>query len=175
VGVRIQLEPCGGPAFAETAYQFGDDRWSSAGRIEAGDEPLRFSVPGASYSSAGVGLYLSVTVTGNAAGLSVHARLSACLNDVCDGDVLLLGSALAAAGFPFSLLEFDRLAFVDSCPAEPSSESSSSNIIIIAAAAGGAAAVLLAVGLLWSYFKKKWAEQKRDQVVVPATTTGTQE
>lgn len=165
VGVRVQLEPCGDPAYAEMTYQFGGTSWESAGRIEAGGAPLHFPIPGAILLRAG--LYISVTVAGNAADLSVHAHLSACLNGVCDGDISLVGSTLKAAGFPFPLLKFDDLAFVDSCPAE----SSSSNIIIIAAAAGGAVAVLLAVGFLWSYCKKKRANQNVDQVVT-VTKTG---
>jgi hypothetical protein len=153
VGVRVQLEPCGDPAFAEMTYQFGGTSWESAGRIEAGGAPLLFPIPGASL--LGAGLYISVTVTGNAAVLSVHAHLSACLNDVCDGGISFVGSGLTAAGFPFPLLEFDDLAFVDSCPAE----SSSSNIIIIAAAAGGAVVVLLGIGFC-CYQKKKQIPSK---------------
>lgn len=149
VGVRVQLEPCGDPAFAEMTYQFGGTSWESAGRIEAGGDPLLLPIPGASLS--GAGLYISVTVTGNAADLSVHAHLSACLNDACDGVISFgVGSILTAAGFPFPLLEFDDLAFVDSCPAE----SSLSNMSIIAAAAGGAVVVLLGIGF-WCYQKKK--------------------
>jgi len=151
VGVRVQLEPCGDPAFAELTYQFGGTSWESAGRIEAGGSPLLFPIPGASL--IGAGLYISVTVAGNAADLSVHAHLSACLNSVCNGDISLVGTGLAAAGFPFPLLEFDNLAFVDSCPAD----SSPSNIMIIAAAAGGAVVVLLGIGFFWCQKKNRAA------------------
>jgi len=157
VGVRVQLEPCGDPAFAEMTYQFGGTSWESAGRIEAGGDPMRIQIPGASLS--GAGLYISVTVTGNAADLSVHALLSACLYDACDGGIPMVGSILTAAGFPFPLLEFDDLAFVDSCPAE----SSLSNMSIIAAAAGGAVVVLLGIGF--------WCYQKKEQVPVQHATS----
>mmetsp|Transcript_30722 Transcript_30722/g.64422 ORF Transcript_30722/g.64422 Transcript_30722/m.64422 type:complete len:430 (+) Transcript_30722:87-1376(+) len=166
VGVRVQLEPCGDPAFAKITYQFDSNSWKLAGQVEADGSPLHFSIPGASLY--GAGLYVSVTVGGNAADLSVQARLSACFRDSCNGD---FSSFLTAAGFPFPLLEFNDLAFLDSCPAE----SFSSNIIIIAAAAGGAVAVvLLSVGLLRSYRKKQRTNQNRDQVVT-ATTVGTLE
>jgi len=157
VGVRVQLEPCGDPAFAEMTYQFGGTSWESAGRIEAGGDPMRIQIPGASLS--GAGLYISVTVTGNAADLSVHALLSACLYDACDGGIPMVGSILTAAGFPFPLLEFDDLAFVDSCPAE----SSLSNMSIIAAAAGGAVVVLLGIAF--------WCYQKKEQVPVQHATS----
>ena len=120
------------------SYKFGGD-WVSAGRIQVGGAPLKFPVPSASLSFFPpvflyeVGLYISVTITGNAADLSVHARLTACLNDACDGDITWgVGTALTALGFPFSLLEFDDLAFVDSCPADED------NMMMMIAAGGGA-------------------------------------
>ena len=115
------------------SYKFGGD-WVSAGRIQVGGAPLKFPVPSASLSllTYEVGLFISVTITGNAADLSVHARLTACLNDACDGDITWgVGTALTALGFPFSLLEFDDLAFVD-CPADED------NMMMMIAAGGGA-------------------------------------
>lgn len=163
VGARVQLEPCGEPAFAQIEYQFGDD-WESAGRIEAGDEPLLVPIPGASFpipvpGYSGAGLYIALTVAGNAADLSVHAHLSVCLNKQCDGDTgsgdaltSWVGPLLTNAGFPLPLLEFDDLAFMESCPAE----SSSMIVIIIAAAAAGAAILAGAVTVV-CFLKKRRA------------------
>ena len=157
VGVRVQLEPCGDPAVAQMTYQFGGTTWEPAGRIEADGAPLLFAIPGAAL--LGAGLYISVTVTGNVADLSVHARLSACLNDVCDGAVSFVGSGLTAAGFPFPLLEFDDLAFVDSCP----TDSSSSTATVVAAAV---AVVALIVGAFaWIRYRNQRGRQAANRDV----------
>jgi hypothetical protein len=137
------------------SYKFGGD-WVSAGRIQVGGAPLKCPVPSASLSFFSpvvlyeVGLYISVTITGNAADLSVHARLTACLNDACDGDITWgVGTALTALGFPFSLLEFDDLAFVD-CPADEDN-------MMMMIAAGGGAVLLIGGGVLAAIAQKKKA------------------
>jgi len=126
----------------------------SAGRIQVGGDPFRFPVPSASLSFFPpvtlyeVGLYISVTITGNAADLSVHARLTACLNDACDGEISWgVGTALTTLGFPFSLLEFDDLAFVD-CPADEDN-------MMMMIAAGGGAIFLIGGGVLAAIAQKK--------------------
>lgn len=164
VGVRVQMEPCGDPAHAEISYKFGGE-WESADRIEANGEPLHVPVPGASL--AGAGLYIEVKITGNAADLSVHAKLSACYGDECDGDVSVfgVGSMLSAAGFPFALVEFDDLSFVEACPI------SDVTMAIIAAAAGGGALLLMGAGFL--YKKKKTRKPPTPGDVVMTTTSST--
>jgi len=149
----VQLEPCSDPPFALMSYKFGGD-WVSAGRIQVGGDPFRFPVPSASLSFFPpvtlyeVGLYISVTITGNAADLSVHARLTACLNDACDGEISWgVGTALTTLGFPFSLLEFDDLAFVD-CPADEDN-------MMMMIAAGGGAIFLIGGGVLAAIAQKK--------------------
>jgi len=137
VGVRVQLEPCGSPAFAETSFQLLGG-WESANRVEAGGQPALFSIPGASIPLTGAGLFISVSITGNAADLSVHAHLSACFNEVCDGSVPIVGSVLTGLGFPLPLLEFDDLSFTQ-CPA-PADD----NTLMIAAG-GACAAILVAI------------------------------
>jgi len=150
--VKVQLEPCSDPPFAQMSYKFGGD-WTIADRIQVGGDPLHFPVPSASLSffGYGVGLYISVTITGNAADLSVHARLTACLNGACDGDISWgVGTALTTLGFPFSLLEFDDLAFVDSCPADEDN-------MMMMIAAGGGAIFLIGGGVLAAIAQKKKA------------------
>jgi len=165
IGVRIQLEPCGDPAFAETSYQFGSS-WTSADRIQAGGSPLLFPIPGAALPAylSGAGLFISLTVVGNAADLSVHARLSACLNGACDGEVPLVGSLLTATGFPFSLLEFDDLGFVDSCPADESD-----NMMLMIAAGGGA--IFLIGGGVLAFIAQKKKANSAPKTSTPVTDT----
>ena len=118
IGVTIQLEPCGNPAFAEISYQFNGN--SESARIEAGGAPLSIPIPGASLSipfvgSAGAYLVVSV-VAGNATHLSVDAHISVCMDGRCDGRMSgFAGSAAGRAGLPKSVLDFD-VEFGD-CPA----------------------------------------------------------
>ena len=169
VGIRVQVEPCGDPAFAQMTYQFGGTSWESAGRIEAGGSPFLFSIPGASLY--GSGLYISVSVMGDAADLSVHARLSACLGDECDGAVMLVGSLLAGLGFPLPLLEFDDLAFVDSCPAQSFFDKiitfASDNVVVTVAA--GSAVLVCAIAAV--YFCKRKKANLKANLNVPERAT----
>ena len=118
IGVTIQLEPCGNPAFAEISYQFNGN--SESARIEAGGAPLSIPIPGASLSIPFVGsagAYLVVSVAGNAADLSVDAHISVCMDGRCDGNMSgFAGSAAGRAGLPKRVLDFDDLEFGD-CPA----------------------------------------------------------
>jgi hypothetical protein len=162
VGVRLQLEPCGDPASMDITYQFGGTRWNSAGNITANGKPLRFSIPGASL--LGAGLFISVTMSGNGADLSVHAHLSACIFDTCDGDVPLpLGAVLVAAGFPFSLLAMDDLGFVDSCPVAEGTK-----VIMMAAYAGVLAALVGMIIAICFYRRKKERARGAGPVVILA-------
>jgi len=163
VGVRVQMEPCGDPAHAEISYSFGGG-WESAGSIEADGEPLYVPVPGASL--VGAGLYIEVKIIGNAADLSVHAKLSACIGDECDGDVSVfgVGSMLSAAGFPFALVQFDDLSFVQACPSD--------DMTMYIAAAG---ALLLLAGVVGAMFlyKKKRKPPTPSGVVMTTTSSST--
>jgi len=165
--VKVQLEPCSDPPFAQMSYKFGGD-WTIADRIQVGGDPVQFPVPSASLSFFGlyeVGLYISVTITGNAADLSVHARLTACLNGACDGDISWgVGTALTTLGFPFSLLEFDDLAFVDSCPADRDN-------MMMMIAAGGGAIFLIGGGVLAAIAQKKKANSSPKSLGGPVTTS----
>ena len=163
VGVRLQLEPCGDPAFAETSYQFGGGGWQSAGRLEADGAPVLFPVPGASIGAFGhsAGLFIAVTVRGNAEDLSVHAHLSVCVSNECDDNIWWLP---AKDKFPFPVFEFDDLGFVDECPDE---QSDMSMIIIIAAAAGGA----ILIGLVITIVCVKKRQQAQCAKQQPATAT----
>jgi hypothetical protein len=142
VGVRVQLEPCGNPAFAETSYQLLGG-WESADRVEAGGEPALYAIPGATV--LGAGLFISVSVAGNAADMSVHAHLSVCVDGACDADASLfgvsIGASLTGMGFPIPLLEFNDLSFTQ-CPA---AEEDDNTIMMVAAGAGVCAVVVLAI------------------------------
>jgi len=109
--------------------------------VEAGGNPALVAIPGATLFQAG--LFISISITGNAADMSVHAHLSACVGEQCDGSVGLVGSALAGLGFPLPLLEFDDLAFTQ-CPAADA-DSNDMNMMMIAAAAAATVVVVAIV------------------------------
>jgi len=88
-----------------------------------------------------MGLFVSVSVDGDATDLSIHAQLHACVGESCDADVAGAGIFLAGLGFPFPLLEFDDLAFRDSCPASKTEK------LILYGAIGGGVALLALAGL----------------------------
>jgi hypothetical protein len=110
---------------------------------------------------ASVGLYISVSATGNAEDLTVDAHLSACYNDgssdVCDGDA---SSMLTTLGFPFKLLEFVDLSF-NQCPRSAATSwlsqlASKANVdeTVMIAAAGAFALILLVVVIVVTRCRK---------------------
>jgi len=150
IGVRLDIEPCKDPAYIQTSYNFLDDEWTIAGKVEANGDPILFPIPGASLMTAG--LFISVKVEGNAESLDVDVHLSVCVDSVCDGDILVVGSVATGLGFPLELLDFDDIKLAD-CP-RPQEES---NMIIIAAAVAGGFAVILAIVVVVVVVKKKKA------------------
>ena len=143
--MRLQLEPCKSPAYASVDYKFGGG-WQTGQRLGAGDDPLFLGVPGA--AALGYGLFIEVSLQGNAEDLSIHAKLSACAGaGSCNGDVPLVGGALSALGFPLSLLEFDDLSFKDQCPADLSSLAlpvgAAIGALVLLGAAGGAVVFMM--------------------------------
>jgi len=162
VGVQVEIEPCEADgAYAALSYQLGGG-WVSAQRVQSGGAPARIQIPGLAYF--GAGLYLEVRLTGTLSDLEIHLLLSLCFtSDSCNGNIMGVGSAVAAAGFPIKVLEFDDLPFDDYCPA-----ASDNNIIIYAAAAGGAAVIAVLVGTL-CWMKKRGAQkQAQGQAAIPA-------
>jgi hypothetical protein len=147
VGVRVEIEPCEDPAYIEVKYSTPlEASWISAGRLAAGGDPLRVPLPG--LSLMGAGLNADIAMTGTADDMSVHVILSLCILDSCNGNIF----GLSAVGWPadgFSVLEFDDLKFVDSCPA---SDESDDSLYLLIAAIGGVV-VIGAIGV-WIKFKK---------------------
>jgi len=174
IGVRIQLEPCEDPAYAQIEYKVPGGDWETGQRVDAGGDPLLLPVPGASVLSYG-GLYVEVTLQGDAADLSIHAKLSACAYDLCNGDVAGIGGTLTTLGFPVSLLEFDDISFVDECPSLQSAVeqiisdvTSSDSAPIIGGAAAAGAVVLGGVAFLVWRMKKKKTKAQTDNVAAVA-------
>ena len=174
IGVRIQLEPCEDPAYAQIEYKVPGGDWETGQRVDAGGDPLLLPVPGASVLSYG-GLYVEVTLQGDAADLSIHAKLSACAYDLCNGDVAGIGGTLTTLGFPVSLLEFDDISFVDECPSLQSAVeqiisdvTSSDSAPIIGGAAAAGAVVLGGVAFLVWWMKKNKTKAQTDNVAAVA-------
>jgi len=175
VGVRVEIEPCEDPAYAALSYRLLGD-WEYAQRVQSGGAPALIQIPGLSY--AGAGLYLDVRLSGSLSDLSVHVLLSLCVcvdsnscngdsvdSNSCNGNIMMVGSAITAAGLPLSVVEFDNLGFEDYCPAADDNN----NIVMIAAAAGGAVLVaLLFVGVIW--WKKTRNSAKKPSFQEPGGT-----
>lgn len=160
VGVRLQLEPCGDPAFAEVSYKFGGN-WQTDGRFAADGNPKLFPTP-LTVPVVDAGLYIAVTMRGNAEDLSVHMHLSVCQSsEICDDRITTWGLASLTTAFPLPVFEFSDLRFVDECPDK---QSDNMMIIIIAAAAGGV--VLIGVVVAIVYMKKRKQSTKAPVVTV---------
>lgn len=154
LGVRLQIEPCKEPAFAQVSYKALSD-WESAGRVESGGEPMLFNTGMGMPMPLGTwGLFIAVSVTGTRGDLSIEVHLSACIAGRCDGDVSLIGGALTAAGFPFQLYEFDHLKF--DCPEEHTDK-----MVMIIAIVIGCLVLCGAGGAAFAMAQKKKREANR--------------
>ena len=132
IKVRVQVEPCGQVSYATISYQVPADsrigpvdgsatapRWGELARVDANGLTVYYPIPRATIPSVG-GLYVSATLYGNVANFSVETKLRACTTPGgfrCDGALISPAGDLAnQAGFPFRLIDFYDLRFVEQCP-----------------------------------------------------------